>query len=174
MKVKVKYWWRIHWAILICISWTHCTIGTPRPILSIGLAGIIIEGTLGQPGTSGPHARRATGCMPGSILPPRLTKGTSRPHTRSIIGWPPCQNFINLTKPHVLMVHIRVTLSHFLEKKFKNVKGKISFGKIQGTSILWNCEYIEIKMRFHKRYDHNVLLNLTVCVCQTIDEAPKS
>ena len=68
------------------------------------------------------------------------------------------------------MVHIKVKLSHFLEKKLKNVKGKISFWKFQGTSILW------IKMRFHKRYDHNVLLNLTVCVCvcQTIDEAPKS
>ena len=24
--------------------------------------------------------------------------------------------------------------------------------------------YIEIQMRFHKNYDHNVLLNLTVCV----------
>ena len=88
------------------------------------------------------EGNRATGCMPGSILCTTKTdqstwKGTSRPHTRGIIGWPPCQNLIHLTEPHVLMVHIRVTMSHFLEKKLKNFKGKINFWKFQGTSIVW-------------------------------------
>ena len=39
---------------------------------------------------------------------------------------------------------------------------KLTFGNFK---VLRSCEYIKIKMRIHKRYDHNVLLNLTVCVC---------
>ena len=59
--------------------------------------------------------------MPGAILPPRLTRKPGRGPPGlilvGIIGWPPCQNFIDLT--HISMVHIRVTLSHFLEKNLK-------------------------------------------------------